>query len=49
MGHRSLRTLDRLRLRAKQTDAEVEERRGIILALVGSLELVEVDPIVLEE
>ena len=44
----SLRTLDRLRLRANLSDAEVAERRGIILALVGSLELVEVDPIVLE-
>ena len=44
----SLRTLDRLRLRANLSDAEVAERRGIILALGGSLELVEVDPIVLE-
>ena len=44
----SLRTLDRLRLRANLSDAEVAERRGILLALVGSLELVDVDPIVLE-
>ena len=44
----SLRTLDRLRLRANLSDAEVAERRGIILALVGSLELVDVSPIVLE-
>ena len=44
----SLRTLDRLRLRANLSDAEVAERRGIILALVGSLELVDVDPMVLE-
>jgi len=44
----SLRTLDRLRLRAGLTDTEVAERRGIILALAGSLELVDVDPIVLE-
>jgi predicted nucleic acid-binding protein len=44
----SLRTLDRLRLRANLSDAEVAERRGIILALVGSLELVEVDSMVLE-
>ena len=44
----SLRTLDRLRLRANLSDAEVAERRGIILALGGSLELIEVDPIVLE-
>jgi predicted nucleic acid-binding protein len=44
----SLRTLDRLRLRSSLNDTEVAERRGIILALVGSLELVDVDPIVLE-
>lgn len=44
----SLRTLDRLRLRAGLTDTEVAERRGIILALVGSLELVDVNPIVLD-
>jgi predicted nucleic acid-binding protein len=44
----SLRTLDRLRLRSNVTDAEVAERRGIILALGGSLELVDVDSIVLE-
>jgi len=44
----SLRTLDRLRLRANLSDAEVAERRGIMLALAGSLELVEVDPLVLE-
>ena len=44
----SLRTLDRLRLRANLSDAEVAERRGIILALVGSLELVDVDSMVLE-
>ena len=43
----SLRTLDRLRLRANLSDAEVAERRGIILALGGSLELVDVDPVVL--
>jgi predicted nucleic acid-binding protein len=44
----SLRTLDRLRLRANLSDAEVAERRGVILALVGSLELVDVDSMVLE-
>ena len=44
----SLRTLDRLRLRANMSDADVAERRGIILALGESLELVEVDSIVLE-
>lgn len=44
----SLRTLDRLRLRAGLTDTEVAERRGVILALVASLELVEIDSVVLE-
>jgi uncharacterized protein len=44
----SLRTLDRLRLRANLTDAQVASRRGTILALIGSLELVEIDAIVLE-
>lgn len=44
----SLRTLDRLRLRASLTDAQVASRRGTILALIGSLELVEIDAIVLE-
>jgi len=44
----SLRTLDRLRLRANLSDAEVAERRGIILALVGSLEVVDVGPMILE-
>jgi PIN domain. len=44
----SLRTLDRLRLRANLTDVEVASRRATILALIGSLELVEIDAIVLE-
>ncbi|PYR92463.1 MAG: VapC toxin family PIN domain ribonuclease [Acidobacteria bacterium] len=44
----SLRTLDRLRLRANLTDAEVAKRRATILALIASLELVEVDAIVLD-
>ena len=44
----SLRTLDRLRLRANLTDAQVASRRGTILALIGSLELVEIDAMVLE-
>ena len=43
----SLRTLDRPRLRANLPDAEVAIRRAAILALVGSLELVEIDTIVL--
>jgi predicted nucleic acid-binding protein len=44
----SLRTLDRLRLRANLSDEEVATRRGTILRLVASLELVEVDEVVLE-
>ena len=44
----SLRTLDRVRLRAHLPDTEVARRRSTILALVDSLELVEVDAIVLD-
>jgi len=43
----SLRTLDRLRLRAKLSDVEVATRRAAILSLITSLELVEVDSAVL--
>jgi predicted nucleic acid-binding protein len=44
----SLRTLDRLRLRAKLADTDLASRRAAILMLAGSLELVEVDGMVLE-
>src|SRR5947209_6078441 len=44
----SLRTLDRARLRARLPDTEVARRRSTILALIDSLELVEVDAIVLD-
>jgi uncharacterized protein len=44
----SLRTLDRLRLRAGLTDIEVARRRSTILALIDSLELIEIDSIVLD-
>jgi predicted nucleic acid-binding protein len=44
----SLRTLDRLRLRASLADAEVASRRATILQLIASLELVEIDAVVLE-
>lgn len=44
----SLRTLDRLRLRAKLADAEVASRRATILRLVASLELVEIGAVVLD-
>ena len=43
-----LRTLDRLRLRAKIPDAEVASRRAKILELIASLELVEIDAVVLD-
>lgn len=44
----SLRTLDRLRLRSRLKDAEIATRRATILALVASLELVDIDQRVLE-
>lgn len=44
----SLRTLDRLRLRTKLADPEVAARRATILALIASLELVELDAAVLD-
>jgi predicted nucleic acid-binding protein len=40
--------LDRLRLRAKLPDAEVASRRGKILELIATLELVDIDAVVLE-
>jgi predicted nucleic acid-binding protein len=43
-----LRTLDRLRLRARLADAEMARRRAIILQLLDSLELVELDSLVLD-
>jgi predicted nucleic acid-binding protein len=44
----SLRTLDRLRIRANLGDVEVAKRRATILALIASLELVEIDALVLD-
>jgi predicted nucleic acid-binding protein len=44
----SLRTLDRLRRRARLSDVETATRRATILALVASLELVELDAAVLD-
>ncbi len=44
----SLRTLDRARLRADLSDLEVARHRSTILALIDSLELVEIDSVVLE-
>jgi len=43
----SLRTLDRVRLRANLSDLEVARRRSTILAILDSLELVEIDSIIL--
>ncbi len=44
----SLRTLDRLRLRAQLSDAEVALRREAVLAVIESLELIEIDATVLD-
>jgi predicted nucleic acid-binding protein len=44
----SLRTLDRIRLRVSLSDVEVARRRATILSLIDSLELVEIDSVVLE-
>jgi predicted nucleic acid-binding protein len=44
----SLRTLDRARLRADLSDLEVARHRSTILALIDSLELVEIDSVVLD-
>jgi len=44
----SLRTLDRFRLRARLSDYEVAMRRQAILAVIASLELIEIDAAVLD-
>lgn len=44
----SLRTLDRLRLRANLPDPEAAARRAAILRLIASLEIVEIDSAVLD-
>jgi predicted nucleic acid-binding protein len=44
----SLRTLDRVRLRSGLSDTEIAIRRAAILSLIDSLELVEIDAIVLD-
>jgi predicted nucleic acid-binding protein len=44
----SLRTLDRLRLRAQLSDSELAPRRQAVLAVIASLELVEIDAPVLD-
>jgi predicted nucleic acid-binding protein len=44
----SLRTLDRLRLRANLADAEVAKRRATVLAVIASLEVVDIGEAVLD-
>jgi predicted nucleic acid-binding protein len=44
----SLRTLDRMRLRVGLSDIETARRRSTILALIDSLELIEIDSMVLD-
>lgn len=44
----SLRTLDRLRMRSNLGNAEVAKRRATILAVVASLEVVDVEAVVLD-
>jgi predicted nucleic acid-binding protein len=44
----SLRTLDRLRIRAGLSDTEIARRRATILNLIDSLELIEIDSVVLD-
>lgn len=44
----SLRTLDRLRVRAKLADSEVASRRATVLKMIASLEIVEITSPVLE-
>jgi hypothetical protein len=44
----SLRTLDRVRLRAGLSDIEMARRRSAILALIDSLEIIEIDSLVLD-
>ena len=44
----SLRTLDRLRLRVKLADAEVATHRATLLALIASLDVVEIDAVLLD-
>jgi predicted nucleic acid-binding protein len=43
-----LRTLDRLRWRAKLPDTEMADRRAKILEIIATLELVEIDAVVLD-
>jgi predicted nucleic acid-binding protein len=44
----SLRTLDRLRLRANLANAEIANRRATILTVIASLEVVDIEAAVLD-
>ncbi len=44
----SLRSLDRLRLRANLANAEVAKRRATVLAVIASLEVVDIEAAVLD-
>jgi predicted nucleic acid-binding protein len=44
----SLRTLDRAKLRTNFSDVEVARRRSTVLSIIDSLELVEIDSVVLD-
>lgn len=44
----SLRTLDRLRLRASLPDAEIATRRATVLAVIASLEVVDIGAAILD-
>ncbi len=44
----SLRTLDRLRLSARLSDAEIASRRAAVLALIDTFDIVQIDAIVLD-
>ena len=44
----TLRTLDRVRIRSSLTDSTLAERRSVVLSMISSLELVELDRLVLE-
>jgi predicted nucleic acid-binding protein len=44
----SLRTLDRLRLSARLSDAEIASRRGAVLALIDTFDIVQIDATVLD-
>ena len=44
----SLRTVDRLRIRTGLSDIEIAKRRATIISLIDSLELIEIDSVVLD-